>query len=139
MAHMLPAADSMPMSEINTTPLIDVMLVLLIMLIITIPLQTHAVKLDIPSCDKCPIPDATKNEVVITRGGAILWNGADVGEAGLRYELALTRRMRTAPELHLRPDPEARYEVVDRVLADIKRADVKKVGFVGNEAYALPR
>ena len=137
MAHMLPAADSMPMSEINTTPLIDVMLVLLIMLIITIPLQTHAVKLDIPSCDKCPIPDATKNEVVITRGGAILWNGADVGEAGLRYELALTRRMRTAPELHLRPDPEARYEVVDRVLADIKRADVKKVGFVGNEAYAL--
>jgi biopolymer transport protein ExbD len=139
MAHVLPAADSMPMSEINTTPLIDVMLVLLIMLIITIPLQTHAVKLDIPSCDKCPIPDATKNEVVITRGGAILWNGADVGEAGLRYELALTRRMRTAPELHLRPDPEARYEVVDRVLADIKRADVKKVGFVGNEAYALPR
>ncbi|HXC75003.1 MAG TPA: biopolymer transporter ExbD [Sphingomicrobium sp.] len=139
MAHVLPAADSMPMSEINTTPLIDVMLVLLIMLIITIPLQTHAVKLDIPSCDKCPIPDATKNEVVITRGGAILWNGADVGEAGLRYELALTRRMRTAPELHLRPDPEARYEVVDKVLADIKRADVKKVGFVGNEAYALPR
>ena len=139
MAHMLPAADSMPMSEINTTPLIDVMLVLLIMLIITIPLQTHAVKLDIPSCDKCPIPDATKNEVVITRGGAILWNGTDVGEAGLRYELALTRRMRTAPELHLRPDPEARYEVVDKVLADIKRADVKKVGFVGNEAYALPR
>ena len=137
MAHMLPAADSAPMSEINTTPLIDVMLVLLIMLIITIPLQTHAVKLDIPSCDKCPIPDATKNEVVITRGGAILWNGADVGEAGLRYELALTRRMRTAPELHLRPDPEARYEVVDKVLADIKRADVKKVGFVGNEAYAL--
>ena len=139
MAHVLPAADSMPMSEINTTPLIDVMLVLLIMLIITIPLQTHAVKLDIPSCEKCPIPDATKNEVVITRGGAILWNGADVGEAGLRYELALTRRMRTAPELHLRPDPEARYEVVDKVLADIKRADVKKVGFVGNEAYALPR
>ena len=139
MAHMLPAEDSMPMSEINTTPLIDVMLVLLIMLIITIPLQTHAVKLDIPSCDKCRIPDATKNEVVITRGGAILWNGADVGEAGLRYELALTRRMRPAPELHLRPHPEARYEVVDKVLADIKRADVRKVGFVGNEAYALPR
>ena len=139
MAHMLPAADSMPMSEINTTPLIDVMLVLLIMLIITIPLQTHAVKLDIPSCARCPIPDATKNEVMITGGGAILWNGTDVGEAGLRYELALTRRMRPTPELHLRPDAAARYEIVDKVLADIKRAGVTKVGFVGNEAYALPR
>ena len=139
MALMLPAADSMPMSEINTTPLIDVMLVLLIMLIITIPIQTHAVKLDIPSCAKCPIPDATKNEVVITGGGAILWNGTDVGEAGLRYELALTRRMRPTPELHLRPDAAARYEIVDKVLADIKRAGVTRVGFVGNEAYALPR
>jgi len=137
MAHMLPAADSMPMSEINTTPLIDVMLVLLIMLIITIPLQTHAVKLDIPSCSKCPAPDSIKNELVITRGDAILWNGVDVGEAGLRYELALTRRMRPTPELHLRPDAEARYEIVDKVLADIKRAGVTKVGFVGNEAYAL--
>jgi biopolymer transport protein ExbD len=59
-----------------------------------------------------------------------------VGEDGLRYELAQIRRMPTVPELHLRPDAEARYEVVDRVLADIKRADIKKFGFVGNEAYA---
>jgi biopolymer transport protein ExbD len=65
-----------------------------------------------------------------------LWNGADVGEAGLRYELMLTSRMRPVPELHLRPEAEARYETVDRVLADIKRADIKRFGFVGNEAYA---
>jgi biopolymer transport protein ExbD len=129
----------MPMSEINTTPLIDVMLVLLIMLIITIPLQTHAVKLDIPACDKCPTPDGTKNEVAITSAGAILWNGVAVGEDGLRYVLAVTRRMNPQPELHLRPDPAARYEVVDKVLADIKRSGVTKFGFVGNEAYALPR
>ncbi|HEX6740727.1 MAG TPA: biopolymer transporter ExbD [Sphingomicrobium sp.] len=130
-------AEAQPMGEMNTTPLIDVMLVLLIMFIITIPIQTHAVKLDVPTCDGCPTPHGTKNEVTITRTGAILWNDVNVGEGGLRYELALTRRMEPAPELHLRPDAEARYEVVDRVLADIKRADIKKFGFVGNEAYAL--
>ena len=59
-----------------------------------------------------------------------------VGEEGLRYELAMTKRMRPAPELHLRPDAEARYEIVDRVLADIKRQRVEKLGLVGNEAYA---
>ena len=136
MAMSLADAEGEPMMDINTTPLIDVMLVLLIMLIITIPIQTHAVKFDVPACNNCPKPDSVKNEVAITRAGAILWNGEEVGEDGLRYELALIRRMRPAPELHLRPDAEARYEVVDRVLADIKRADIKKFGFVGNEAYA---
>ena len=136
MAGVISVPDDRPMVDMNTTPLIDVMLVLLIMFIITIPIQTHAVKVDIPTCNNCPKPDAIKNEVVITRTGAILWNGQDVGEDGLRYELALIRRMPTVPELHLRPDAEARYEVVDRVLADIKRADIKQFGFVGNEAYA---
>jgi biopolymer transport protein ExbD len=125
-----------PFIDLNTTPLIDVMLVLLIMFIITIPMQTHAVKLDLPTCASCPPPRSTKNEVVINAEGAILWNGLEVGESGLRYELALTKRMRPAPELHLRPDAEARYEIVDRVLADIKRAQIAKFGFVGNEAHA---
>jgi biopolymer transport protein ExbD len=137
MGHALRAAELQPLPEMNTTPLIDVMLVLLVMFIATIPVQTHAVKLDIPSCGHCPKPSATKNEVVITRAGAILWNGVDVGEDGLRHELALIRRMRPEPELHLRPDPAARYERVDRVLAHIKRAGISKVGFVGNEVYAL--
>jgi biopolymer transport protein ExbD len=136
MAPVISVPEPRPMIEMNTTPLIDVMLVLLIMLIITIPIQTHAVKFDVPTCTNCPKPDVIKNEVAITRAGAILWNGQEVGEDGLRYELALIRRMPTAPELHLRPDAEARYEVVDRVLGDIKRADIKKFGFVGNEAYA---
>nr|NUR38220.1 biopolymer transporter ExbD [Sphingomonas sp.] len=134
----LPAIEAAnPLSEMNVTPLIDVMLVLLIMFIITIPIQTHAVKLDLPTCAACPGPLPASNEVVITRTGAILWNGVNVGEGGLRYELALTKRMRRAPELHLRPDAEARYEAVDRVLADIKRAQIEKFGFVGNEAYAF--
>jgi len=136
MARAISIPEPQPIFDMNTTPLIDVMLVLLIMFIITIPIQTHAVKMDIPTCAKCPKPDTVKNEVSITRAGAILWNGEDVGEDGLRYELALISRMKLAPELHLRPDAEARYEVVDRVLADIKRADIKKFGFVGNEAYA---
>ena len=136
MGRLISVPEPGPIIDLNTTPLIDVMLVLLIMFIITIPIQTHAVKIDIPTCNTCPTPNGVKNEVVITRAGAILWNDHDVGEDGLRYELALIGRMRPAPELHLRPDAEARYEVVDRVLADIKRADIKKFGFVGNEAYA---
>src|SRR4249919_1306114 len=136
MAQALRVADPQPMVEMNTTPLIDVMLVLLIMLIITIPIQSHAVKLDIPTCTACSRPNATRNEVAITRGGAILWNGVALSEAELRYQLATTQRMSPVPELHLRPDAEARYEVVDRVLALIKREEVRKVGFVGNEAYA---
>jgi biopolymer transport protein ExbD len=124
------------LGEMNTTPLIDVLLVLLVMFIITIPIQTHAVKLDLPRpCVDCPQPNAHKNEITITRSGAVLWNGSPLSEEGLRYELRVTQRMRPIPELHLRPEPEARYEVVDRVLASIKRERVSKVGFVGNERY----
>jgi biopolymer transport protein ExbD len=136
MAQLITVPEPRPIFDLNTTPLIDVMLVLLIMFIITIPIQTHAVKIDIPTCPNCKFPNALKNEVQITRSGAILWNGDNVGEDGLRYELALTKQMKPAPELHLRPDAQARYEVVDKVLADIKRADIKKFGFIGNEAYA---
>ena len=136
MTLTLAQTERQPILDLNTTPLIDVMLVLLIMFIITIPIQTHAVKFDMPVCSKCPVPKITKNEIRITGTGAILFNDVDVGEAGLRYELALTRRMKPTPELHLRPDATARYEIVDRVLADIKRADIRKFGFVGNDAYA---
>ena len=137
MAQALRAIDPQPMVEMNTTPLIDVMLVLLIMLIITIPIQTHAIKLDLPvPCPTCPLPNALRNELAITTGGATLWNGVPLSEAELRYELAATQRMDPIPELHLRPDADARYEVVDRVLGLIKQEHVRKVGFVGNEAYA---
>ena len=128
-----------PMMDINTTPLIDVMLVLLIMFIITIPPQTHAVKLDLPQNDPNNIPppiDPVKNKIVITQAGAILWNGAPVNEVQLRQYLDITQTMNPIPELHLQPHPEARYEVVDQVLAVTKRANVEAMGFVGNEAYA---
>ena len=131
--------SSDPMMDINTTPLIDVMLVLLIMFIITIPIQTHAVKLDLPvdSTNTPPPPiDPVKNKIVITQAGAVLWNGAPVNLTQLRQYLDVTQQMDPIPELHLQPEPEARYELVDEVLAITKRANVTAMGFVGNEAYA---
>jgi biopolymer transport protein ExbD len=127
------------MMDINTTPLIDVMLVLLIMFIITIPIQTHAVKLDLPQDqpNQQPPPiDPVKNKIVITPQDQVLWNGTPINLTQVRQYLDVTQTMNPIPELHLQPDPNARYELVDEVLAVTKRARVEKMGFVGNEAYA---
>jgi biopolymer transport protein ExbD len=139
MAMAVGGAEGEPMMDINTTPLIDVMLVLLIMFIITIPIQTHAVKLDLPvdQGDTTPPPiDPVKNKIVVEETGTVLWNGAPVDAVTLRQYLDITTTMTPTPELHLQPHPEARYEVVDEVLAITKRANVQAMGFVGNEAYA---
>ena len=127
-----------PMLEMNMTPLIDVLLVLIIMFIITIPPQSHAVKLDLPVNQQNNVPppvDPIKNKVVITQPGAILWNGSPVDLATLRNYLDVSQQMNPIPELHLQPEAEARYETVDEVLAVTKKAKVEKMGFVGNEAY----
>src|SRR4028119_891718 len=103
-AAVASANDDEPMMDINTTPLIDVMLVLLIMFIITIPIQTHAVKLDLPvdSQNNNPPPiDPVKNKIVIDPAGTVLWNGAPVNELQLRQYLDLTQQMTPIPELHL--------------------------------------
>ena len=138
-AAILNPESAEPMMEINTTPLIDVMLVLLIMFIITIPIQTHAVKLDLPvnQPNQTPPPvDPVKNKVVITAAGALLWNGTPVNQQQLRQYLDISQQMNPLPELHLQPEPTARYELVDEVLAITKQARVEKMGFVGNEQYA---
>ena len=127
-----------PMLEMNMTPLIDVLLVLIIMFIITIPPQSHAVKLDLPVNQQNNVPppvDPIKNKVVITQPGAILWNGSPVDLGTLRSYLDVSQQMNPIPELHLQPEAEARYETVDEVLAVTKKAKVEKMGFVGNEAY----
>ena len=127
-----------PMLDVNVTPLIDVMLVLLIMFIITIPIQTHAVKLDLPvnQQNNPPPPiEPIKNKVVVTAQGQILWNGNPVTQQQLRQYLDITQQMNPIPELHLQPDATARYELVDEVLAITKQAHVQKMGFVGNEYY----
>ncbi|MCD2325246.1 biopolymer transporter ExbD [Sphingomonas sp. IC-56] len=129
--------DDEPMMEMNTTPLIDVMLVLLIMFIITIPIQTHAVKVDLPqnSPNNSPVVDAEKNKVYIDANGNVFWNSAQIDDVTLRQYLDASLQKDPEPELHFQPDPSARYDVVDRVLAIIKRANVSKLGFVGNEQY----
>ena len=131
-------SDGEPMMDMNVTPLIDVMLVLLIMFIITIPIQTHAVKLDLPVNQQNPPPvvvDPVKNVLSINAQDQVLWNGSPVSMTQLRSYLDTTQQMNPVPELHLQPDATARYEIVDKVLAVTKQAHVQKMGFVGNEYY----
>lgn len=137
MAMSAGSEDGEPMVEMNTTPLIDVMLVLLIMFIITIPIQTHAVKIDLPQ--NAPptdsVVDPVKNKVAIDAGGVITWNGSPIDLLTLRQYLQQSLRLPVEPELQFQPNAQTRYVVVDEVLAEIKRAGVTKLGFVGNEQY----
>ena len=133
------AEPSTPLMDLNTTPLIDVMLVLLVMFIITIPVQTHAIKLDLPAaCPSCPKVDDKVNTITISAADQIAWNDERVSVEQLRFLLRQSSQVRPSPELHLRPDEYARYGTVDEVLAMIKRAQIRRFGFVGNEAYAAP-
>lgn len=131
--------DGSPMMEMNTTPLIDVMLVLLIMFIITIPIQTHAVKLDLPSNQNQPQNsqvDPVINRVSIDFLNTIYWNDQEVDLATLRTYFNDAARMEPQPEIHLKPDALSRYDVVNNVMAQAQMSGVTKIGFVGNEAYA---
>ena len=129
------AAVSEPMMELNTTPLIDIMLVLLIMFIITIPPQSHAVKLDLPRGEVDVHPDPLRNKVVVTEAGGLLFNGAIVTAAELSTLFERMAQMTSQPELQLQPAPAAPYGAVDEVLVRAKRAELTRLGFVGNEAY----
>lgn len=129
--------ENEPMMDMNTTPLIDVMLVLLIMFIITIPVQTHAVKIDLPVPNENESNvDPEKNKVMIDPAGTITWNGSPVDLAQLANYLEQTKALPVEPELQVQPDPYARYYIVDNVMAVVKRSGVGKLGFVGNEQYA---
>ena len=131
--------DGSPMMEMNTTPLIDVMLVLLIMFIITIPVATHAVSIDLPQAtppDQTQIIDPVKNKLVLTQANEILWNGAPTSQGQLVSLLAQTRTLDPEPELQFQPEEYASYELADQVLKIIKESGVTKFGFVGNEMFA---
>jgi biopolymer transport protein ExbD len=137
-ANVRKDGDDSPMMDMNTTPLIDVMLVLLIMFIITIPVQTHAVKIDLPTPIDNPqnVVEPDKNKIFITSSDAILWNGTPIDLAQLDVYLQQTKTLPVEPELQIEPEPYARYITVDRVIAVVKRSGVGKIGFVGNERYA---
>ncbi len=132
--------DGEPMMEMNTTPLIDVMLVLLIMFIITIPVATHSVDIDLPSPNPNEIPpevDPIKNKVVLTPQNEILWNGNPISQGVLVANLQESTRMPVEPELQFEPEPNASYDLSARVLNIIKATGVTKFGFVGNEKYRV--
>jgi len=131
------SGDPEVMMDINTTPLIDVMLVLLVMLIITIPIQLHTVSLNMPTGN--PPPPLVKPEVVkidIDPTGVVYWNGEGVPDrAALEEKLSAAAAQAVQPELHLRPDKAAKYEIVAGVMASSQRLGLTKIGIVGSEQF----
>jgi biopolymer transport protein ExbD len=136
MGMSIGGGEDEPMMDINMTPLIDVMLVLLIMFIITIPVMTHAVKLDMPRATNAP---QTTQPVVINLeidfDGTVLWNGTPVEIESLEGYFRREASIEPQPELHIRPSKRAKYDVVARVLASAQRNGMRKIGFVGNEQF----
>ena len=129
--------DDKPLGDMNTTPLIDVMLVLLIMFIITIPIQTHAVKMNMPVNQSAPPP--VPPEIVridVDFDGTIGWNGTVLADRHeLEAKLAAVAALPDQPEVHLRPNKLVTYKVVAMILASAQRLGVTKIGIIGNEQF----
>ena len=131
-----PSGDMDVMIDINTTPLIDVMLVLLVMLIITIPIQLHSANLNMPS--GTPPPSLVKPEIVkvdIDPTSQIFWNGELIDLPALNEKFKTTGTAEPQPEVHIRPDKAAKYDTVASVLAAAQRNGVTKMGIVGSEQF----
>ena len=129
--------DDAPMMDINTTPLIDVMLVLIIMLIITIPIQTHAVKMNMPVGPSAAPPKPPEIiRIDVDFDGTVGWNGVIVADrAELENKLSQVAALPDQPEVHLRPNKLVSYKVVAMVMASAQRLGVTKIGLVGNEQF----
>ena len=133
------APNSTPMAEINVIPLVDIMLVLLVIFIITAPLLTHAVKIDLPKAESTPNVLKVDNvQLAIDGQGTVFWNG-EVMTDGL-----LSERMRTAaalpvhPEIHIHADRDARYETIAQVMSEAAENGLSKIGFVTDPSHATP-
>ena len=129
--------DDEPMMDINTTPLIDVMLVLLIMFIITLPVMTHAVKLDMPQAKNTPPPPVVVEpiQLEIDWDGTIIWNGTPVQLGALEGYFRVEAAKNPQPEVHVRPNRRAPYDTVAKALALAQRNGMQRIGFVGNEQF----
>jgi biopolymer transport protein ExbD len=129
-------SDDEVIMDINTTPLIDVMLVLIIMLIITIPIQTHAVKMNMPVGPSSAPPKPPEIvRIDVDFDGTIGWNGTVVTKDELINNLAQTAALPDQPEVHLRPNKLVSYKVVAMVMANAQRLGVTKIGIIGNEQF----
>jgi len=128
--------DDKDMSDINMTPLVDVMLVLLIIFIIAVPVITHSVKVDLPRADNTlnEIKPETIN-LTVTADGNIHWNEADVTEEELQTRLAAEANKQPQPEIHIRGDRKVEYEHVMKVMASVQRAGILKLGFVSEPGH----
>ena len=126
-----PQHGNAPMAEINMIPLIDVMLVLLVIFIVTAPLLTHAVKIDLPKASSNPnITKPDNVQLAIRADGQVFWNGEVTEETGLAARFAATAKLNPQPEVHIRAERTAQYEAVAKVMAGAAKAGLSRIGFV---------
>jgi biopolymer transport protein ExbD len=120
-----------PMAEINVTPMVDVMLVLLVIFIITAPLFTHAVKLDLPNAQSTAAPEKPETITLsINAEGKLFWNNAEINDQELNNRFVIAAQKTPIPELHLRADKSTRYEVIAKVMAGAQNNGISKIAFV---------
>ena len=130
-AYAAAVEEGRVIADLNMTPLIDVLLVLIVMFIMLVPVMTHQVSIDLPPPGPATSAPATPHRLVMTRGGAVTLDGVGVSDAGLGERLAGLVRADEGTTVVLGADPQARYERVDQVLAVVKRAGVTRLGFEG--------
>ena len=131
--------DAKPMAEINMIPLIDVMLVLLVIFIITAPLLTHAVKIDLPQASSNPnITKPDNVQLGLSAQGVLFWNGEVVEKAEMRRRLRAAARLKPQPELHLRADRATHYQLLAEVMAEAAQAGLTRIGFVSEPNRERP-
>jgi biopolymer transport protein ExbD len=135
------AGSGQPQSEINMVPLIDVMLVLLVIFILTAPLMSHSVRIDVPQASSAPIDaEPSKVDFAIDADGKMFWDGEPIAADVISDRFVAAAKQQPQPELNLRADKATRYEVLAKVMADASRAGLSKIGFVSTpESTPAPK
>lgn len=129
--HIGASSGNAPMSEINTTPLVDVMLVLLVIFIITAPLMTHAVRIDLPKASSQLLNEKpVVVSISVDQSGKIYWNDTPIDTGGAKIKLEAAAKQNPQPEVHIRADKNTRYQVLAEIMANAQTAGISKLGFV---------